>query len=1082
MKWSRLLVASVALATGCQNAADEDSARPTAPVQPTPVDPDTPPAVGESSFVSADGREGSQARNGEDEAAGGDAAAPEADDGGGERSVEEGDIYRVAQDGLVVNLNGYRGLQLIDVSNPDQPSMLGRAALTGYPVEMYIVGNRAVVLMNNWVGYWGARDDLGFGRYEGGLVVTVDFTDRANPVVVDRAFVPGYIQTSRLAREGEKASLYVAAQVWEQWSENGIEAQEHTVVKSFDVSDGRIVDRNTVELGGYVSAIQATPTALLVARNDWQWNGGEQEGSQVSVIDISSPDGRIEKGGQVQVSGIVQKKTDLDLRGTVLRVVSGGSWNGSETNHLETFDVADLAQPQPIDHETFGDGQQLYATLFQSDRAFFVTYLRQDPFHAFSISPEGDAREHNEFIVSGWNDWFKPAFDGERLLGIGYDDAEGTRKLAVSLYDTTNLDNPEPLLERAAIDLDWGWSEASWDDRAFSVIEDAVALPAEDGTVETGLVLLPFSGWAEGDEYAAGVQIFTFSDRTLTRRGRMDHDSPVRRSFAVEDGVTGNLSESTLALHDTSDPTAPRALGQVELAPNFADALVFGEHVVRVNRRSDWWWYGGREVQDDRVEVLAPGADPDRDGAIATFEVPANAQLHQVGDQLVALRSTYVESTPDGKAVTETDLRVFDLSDPTRPQAAGELTTRDLRAAGGGYWGGGYYDGVGVAESGLAVADCFDCWGWGGGASVLTTSQALVFVGQTYESEVLGRQRSCQQWPNDQQQCWRREGDHSCLQGWRQCTTIDDGAEVCEGQFARCEVGRDSYECEPVELADLDPDTLQENCWEGDYTRSWARHTLDVVDLSNPERPTLSAQLDLPRNDEAEAALVDGDTVWLSFRRVADADEVQGDERPFVRYFMRAVDVSTPRAPVQDVEINVPGRLVAIDGRSAWLQDFVWGEHQIDTALAKVTVRDGRAFLDARRVLPDEGVDTVRFDARGHLLVSHRTLRPDPEAAAMQTLSIFTAAALEPRSSTPIDLWASLNAVVDGKALFQVPGGVLTVDVTRPESPRAKAYFPLNGWPSRLVPTSDGRLLVPAGRYGLYDLDLDTTNLLPRDL
>jgi hypothetical protein len=197
---------------------------------------------------------------------------------------------------------------------------------------------------------------------------------------------------------------------------------------------------------------------------------------------------------------------------------------------------------------------------------------------------------------------------------------------------------------------------------------------------------------------------------------------------------------------------------------------------------------------------------------------------------------------------------------------------------------------------------------------------------------------------------------------------------------------------------------------------------------------------------------------------------------------MRGVDLSTPRAPVQDPEINVPGRLVAIDGRSAWLQDFVWGDHQIDTALAKVTVRDGRAFLDARRVLPDEGVDTVRFDARGHLLVSHRSLRADLQGNAMQTLSIFTAAALEPRSSTPIDTWASLNAVVDGKALFQVPGGVLTVDVTQPESPRAKAYFPLNGWPSRLVPTADGRLLVPAGRYGLYSLDLDTTNLLPRDL
>jgi len=1077
-----LLLASLGLLSACDGDGAAGNSGGT--VKPPPVNPDDPPAVGESSFVSADGREGDRAGRNAAGADGG-AGAPEADDGAAdERTVEEGDIYRVAPGGLVVNLNSYRGLQLIDVSNPSAPSILGRADLTGYPVEMYIVGNRAVVLMNNWIGYWGARDDLGFGRYEGGLVVTVDFTDRANPRIIDRAFVPGFIQTSRLAREGEKASLYVAAQVWEQWDQNGVVAQEHTVVKSFDVSDGRVTDRNTLELGGYVSAIQATPSALLVARNDWEWRGGEQEGSQVSVIDISSPDGRIVQGGQVQVSGIVQKKSDLDLRGDILRIVSAGTWNGSQTNHLETFNVADIATPEPVDHETFGAGQQLFATLFQEDRAFFVTYLRQDPFHAFSISPEGDAEEHNEFVVSGWNDWFKPAFEGQRLLGIGYDDAAGTRALAVSLYDTTDLDNPEPLVERAAIDLDWGWSEASWDDRAFSVIEGAVALPAEDGTMETGLVLLPFSGWAEGDEYAAGVQIFTFSDRTLTLRGRMDHDSPVRRSFNTQAGITANLSDTTLALHDTSDPESPDALGQVELSPDYADVLVFGEHVVRVNRRSDWWWYAGRLVENDTLEVLAPGADPDRDAPVATLDVPPSARLHKIGDLLVAQTTQYVENAPDGSPKFETTLQVIDLTDPASPRLGGQLVTRDLRT-GSGYYGGPLYDGgIGVAESGLAVADCFDCWGWGWGwgEKVLATSNALAFVSQQGKSKVLGRQRSCQQWPDAASQCWRREGDHECVQGWRQCTSIDGGAEVCQGEFSRCSVTDASYACEPIEYADVDPNTLDRECWDSDYTRYWSQHVVDVVDLSNPDAPTLSAQVDLPENDEAVDALVEGDKVWLAFRRQANVNEVEGDERPFVRYFMRALNLSDPSEPTQAAEINVPGQLIAVDGAHAWFQDFVWGADQVNTALAKVTLRDGLAFLDARRVLPNQLVDAVRFDARGNLLVTHRESTPDFESDNMMDLSIFAASDLEPRSTTPIDAWASLNAVVDGKALFQVPGGILTVNVVRPEAPRAQAYFPLNGWPSRLVPTADGELLVPAGRYGVYRLDLDSTNLLARDL
>jgi hypothetical protein len=197
---------------------------------------------------------------------------------------------------------------------------------------------------------------------------------------------------------------------------------------------------------------------------------------------------------------------------------------------------------------------------------------------------------------------------------------------------------------------------------------------------------------------------------------------------------------------------------------------------------------------------------------------------------------------------------------------------------------------------------------------------------------------------------------------------------------------------------------------------------------------------------------------------------------------MRALNLSDPSEPTQAAEINVPGQLIAVDGAHAWFQDFVWGAGQVNTALAKVTLRDGLAFLDARRVLPNQLVDAVRFDARGNLLVTHRESTPDFESDNMMDLSIFAASDLEPRSTTPIDAWASLNAVVDGKALFQVPGGILTVNVVRPEAPRAQAYFPLNGWPSRLVPTADGELLVPAGRYGVYRLDLDSTNLLARDL
>jgi len=81
------------------------------------------------------------------------------------------------------------------------------------------------------------------------------------------------------------------------------------------------------------------------------------------------------------------------------------------------------------------------------------------------------------------------------LVGIGRNDANSMLKLSVSLYDAENLTDPAPLEARADIDLQGSYSEASWDDRAFSVIEDAVSVKASDGTTETGLILLPFQGW-----------------------------------------------------------------------------------------------------------------------------------------------------------------------------------------------------------------------------------------------------------------------------------------------------------------------------------------------------------------------------------------------------------------------------------------------------------------------------------------------------------------------------------------------------------------------------------------------------------
>ncbi len=723
------------------------------------------PELGTTDFVSADGVQGQQA--GDERAAGGgsdggdlDMGAPSAEGdeaGGGDNgaTVEEGDIYRVLGDGLLLNLNSYRGLQVIDISNPAAPAIVGRSQVTGQPVELYALGDRAIVLVNHWQGYYGVEGAMLPQQYNGGLVLDVDISDPTAPRVLGRAQVPGTIRKSRLVRQGDAAALYVVANEIGNFEgdEGEWEWRNTTVAKSFRLGGGALEARSQVDLGGFVVDIQATPEVLMVARTDWQQNDGR---SAVALIDISSPEGDMVEGGEILARGTINNQFNMDLHEGILRVVSDGRRRGeNDGNHVETFDATDLQHPEAIDHVLFGENENLFATLFLGNKAFFVTFRRTDPFHAFEIDDDGNITERAEFIVSGWNDFFRPALDATRLIGIGVGDDRGNAQ-SVSLYDITDLDNAEPLVARQAVDADHSWSEARYDHRAFSVLDGAVEIDGPDGGLETGMVLLPFSGWDRDDEvYRSGVQIFTYGADSLTRRAVMEHGTPVRRSFETTPGQAGNLSEEDLSIFDTADPDAPAELGRVELAPAYSDFLPFGDVGVRLKdttARWAWWNDRGRVAQPPAlIEVVELAGDPDSVDAVATIEAPAGATLHRVDEALLAVvtsRYQSKEQSPDGPTL-ETVITVYDLSDGAAPAEMGTLTTTEIPES---YERGrpsyGPSGGLEPDISGGMVADGDMMEGghyWYGAvqADVRVAGDALVFVERRPQQLLLGVQHDC---------------------------------------------------------------------------------------------------------------------------------------------------------------------------------------------------------------------------------------------------------------------------------------------------------------------------------------------------
>jgi hypothetical protein len=225
-------------------------------------------------------------------------------------------------------------------------------------------------------------------------------------------------------------------------------------------------------------------------------------------------------------------------------------------------------------------------------------------------------------------------------------------------------------------------------------------------------------------------------------------------------------------------------------------------------------------------------------------------------------------------------------------------------------------------------------------------------------------------------------------------------------------------------------------------------------------------------------ALSDGDRIFVTHLEPMTVD---GDERPYVQYFVRMVDMADPTNPVVGPAVNIPGQLLAVDGDMLYTSEGIWSGEFIETAIGRLSLIDDVASLEAWVRFSDQDVERVLLDGAGHVLVSHRPAwREDStdEDDRRQRLTLLDSTTLRPHGETIIDGWIQLQSAIAGRALFSVVGGVLVVNTDDPANPFAQAFFPSSWWLQRIT-LRDRQLLVPSGPYGITELDLDAVNILP---
>jgi hypothetical protein len=441
--------------------------------------------------------------------------------------IEESDLYQTDGDLLFVQ-NARTGLNVVSLADPAAPVLLGRAPVTGEAGELYLHRRHAAILFKSAGSE--CRPLTGqtpWAMAAGSELAVVKVRRPRRPTVVARHCLPGELVASRLVGD----FLVVATNdVW------GNGAQ----LLSIDLRDpGWPSAVAALGFPGASREIHVTPHAIFVAAP----RGFE---TRVRYVEISAETGAIRARGEVTVPGQPQGRFHMDEHDGYFRIVTFDP--NARHSRLSVIDALEPDRLEVVGSLAgLGSGERLFATRFDGERAYVVTFRQVDPLWAIDLSDPAKPALKGELHVPGWSDFLFPR--GDRLVAVGRGDRGAG--VQVSLFDVSDLSRP-----RALTQLQLGGaaaqSEANTDHRAVSVLEPPGGAPV--------VVVSWESCGATG-----ALQIIDLEPWGLRARGALPHADVVRRTLLAGPKLVG-ISERRVVSLDISDRDRPLVRGEVALA------------------------------------------------------------------------------------------------------------------------------------------------------------------------------------------------------------------------------------------------------------------------------------------------------------------------------------------------------------------------------------------------------------------------------------------------------------------------------------------------------------------------------------
>ena len=345
-----------------------------------------------------------------------------------------------------------------------------------------------------------------------------------------------------------------------------------TTIAHIDMGqDSLKVSANATGVVAGSTTVYASTRNLYVAQTSHGWWDGFSDVERVTRLHrFALEKDETQYSGSGEVDGFLHNQFSLSEHEGLLRVATTyDDWNfGTTTEEQRSGNnifVLDAESPQmTIIGELTGlaPGEQIYATRFQADRAFMVTFVQVDPLFTIDLAQPTAPKAVGELKIPGYSAYLHP-IGNDHVLGIGMNgDWDGfIEGVAISLFDVSDFSEPEQQ-DQITLECDYSWSEALWNHHAIMVHNDTVAIPAYG------------YNWDGDHSDTSGLMVATIDTKTgLEQVGFVDHGALVeeiwgdtesympsmRRSIVMDENLF-SISDIGIMVSPLSRPEMPIAI------------------------------------------------------------------------------------------------------------------------------------------------------------------------------------------------------------------------------------------------------------------------------------------------------------------------------------------------------------------------------------------------------------------------------------------------------------------------------------------------------------------------------------------